>query len=110
MVIAFDLDGTLASGPFDKAGPRPHMVKMARILSRLGYKIIVVTARPESFRPRVEGWLEKASVPYSTLRMRPDGDNRPDDQLRADQTLDASILFDDKPDNCGATRAKCVLV
>lgn len=110
MIVAFDVDGTLAEGPFDKTGPRGSLVRLVRGLQRAGVSVVVVTARPESFRSQLQSWLRRHAIPYNDLRMRQSGDNRADELLRADQTRDAAILFDDKYANCEATRAKCVLV
>lgn len=115
MVVAFDVDGTLAQGPFvperiRDLEPRPHVIRTLRGLSRAGTKIIVVTARPENFRADTEWWLRRHAIPYHTLRMRGQEDNRPDPELRAEQAADASVLFDDKPQNCARFAGRCVEV
>lgn len=115
MAVAFDIDGTLAESPFDPKRirdmrPRSGTIRTLRGLSRAGIKIIIVTARPENFRADTEWWLRRHAIPYHTLRMRGQGDNRPDPALRAEQAVDASVLFDDKPDNCARFEGKCVKV
>jgi uncharacterized HAD superfamily protein len=115
MVVAFDIDGTLAQGPFlpnnvRQMAPRPEIIRLLRTLSRAGIQIIVVTARPEAYRPDTEWWLRRHAIPYRILRMRRSGDNRPDPALRAEQVADATILFDDKPDNCAQVAVRCVKV
>ncbi len=115
MAVAFDIDGTLAQGPFvperiRELEPRPHVIRTLKGLSRAGMKIIVVTARPESYREDTEWWLRRHGIPYHTLRMRGSGDNRPDPALRAEQVSDATFLFDDRADNCDQVAARCVRV
>jgi|AACY02.9.fsa_nt_gi Predicted hydrolases of the HAD superfamily len=115
MAVAFDIDGTLAQGPFvperiRELEPRPHVIRTLKGLSRAGMKIIVVTARPESYREDTEWWLRRHGIPYHTLRMRGSGDNRPDPALRAEQVADATFLFDDRADNCDQVAARCVRV
>jgi hypothetical protein len=73
-------------------------------------KIIVVTARPESYREDTEWWLSRHAIPYRILRMRRSGDSRPDPALRAEQAADATVLFDDRADNCAQVAARCVRV
>ena len=115
MAVAFDIDGTLAEGPFDPGRirdmrPRSDVISTLRMLSRAGIKIIVVTARPEAYRADTEWWLRRHAISYHTLRMRGQGDNRPDSALRAEQAADASVLFDDKPDNCARFAGRCIEV
>ena len=73
-------------------------------------KIMIVTARPERYRAETEAWLRRHAIVHDILRMRKRGDNRPDSALRAEQSSGASVLFDDKPDNCSRVSAPCVLV
>jgi len=115
MIVAFDIDGTLAQGPFvperiRDLEPRPHVIRTLRGLSRAGMKIIVVTARPEVYREDTEWWLRRHAIPYRILRMRSGGDSRPDPALRAEQAADATFLFDDRADNCAQVSARCVRV
>jgi uncharacterized HAD superfamily protein len=115
LVVAFDIDGTLAQGPFlpnnvRQMSPRPEMVGLLRRLRRAGIQIMVVTARPERYRDDTEWWLRRQAIPYLILRMRESGDNRPDPALRAEQVSGATILFDDKPENCAQVAVRCVRV
>jgi uncharacterized HAD superfamily protein len=115
MVVAFDIDGTLAQAPFlpnnvRQMAPRPEMIRLLRTLSRAGIQIMVVTARPERYRADTEWWLRRQAIPYHTLRMRSGGDNRPDPALRAEQVADATVLFDDKLENCAQVASRCVRV
>ncbi len=114
-VVAFDIDGTLAESPFDPERirdmrPRSDVISVLRMLSKAGMKIMIVTARPEAYRLDTEWWLRRHAIPYHTLRMRGRRDNRPDPALRAEQAAAASVLFDDKPDNCARFAGRCVRV
>lgn len=62
------------------------------------------SGRCESVRKKTEKWLLKYDIEYSNLKMRPTGDNTPDDQLK-EKWLDEAIadgkiidmVFDDRP-------------
>jgi uncharacterized HAD superfamily protein len=115
MVVAFDIDGTLAQAPFlpnnvRQMAPRPEIIRLLRTLSKAGIQIIVVTARPEAYRLDTEWWLRRHAIPYHTLRMRSGGDSRPDPTLRAEQVAGATVLFDDKLENCAQAGVRCVRV
>lgn len=115
MVVSFDIDGTLAEGPFDKGGieamaVRRGLVRTLRLLYKAGYRIRVVTARPDMYREATVRWLRRHAVPYHELRMRAGGDDRPDPELRAEQAAGSVVLFDDKPDNCARFAGRCVRV
>ncbi len=113
--ISFDIDETLAEGPFDKErvegmAAKGVLIRVLRALYRAGYRIRVVTARPEMYRDPTLRWLRRHAVPYHELRMRADGDDRPDSELRAEQAAGSVVLFDDKPDNCARFTGRCVKV
>lgn len=62
------------------------------------------SGRCESVRKKTEKWLEKHSIYYSSLKMRPIGDSTPDDQLKEMWLHDAKLkgekidfVFDDRP-------------
>ena len=114
-IVSFDIDGTLAEGPFDKGGieemaVRRGVVRTLRALYRAGYRVRVVTARPDIYKEATIRWLRRNAVPYHELRMRGSGDNRPDSELRAEQASGSVVLFDNKPDNCARFAGRCVRV
>ena len=114
-VVSFDIDGTLSEGPFDKGrveamAVREGVVRTLRLLYRAGYRIRIVTARPDVYRDGTVRWLRRHAVPYHELRMRAGGDNRPDPELRSEQAAGSVVLFDDKPDNCARFAGRCVEV
>ena len=113
--VSFDIDGTLAEGPFRPEdilamGTRSHIIHVLRLLYKAGYRVRVVTARPDRYKEQTLAWLRRNAIPYHELRMRVDGDNRPDPDLRAEQAKGSVVLFDDKPDNCDRFGGRCVRV
>ena len=69
-----------------------------------GYQVEIWSGRCESVREKTESWLNKNEIFYKNLKMRPIGDNTPDDKLK-EKWLDEAILqgktidfvFDDRP-------------
>lgn len=59
--VAFDLDGTLAKWNGGRAigAAIPQMVELARDYLRMGYLVVIYTARPEEHRPLINGWLQE---------------------------------------------------
>ena len=113
--VSFDIDGTLAEGSFAPGNilsmrTRPAIIHVLRVLMKTGYRIRIVTARPERYRDDTVAWLRRHAVPYHEIRMRSMSDNRPDPALRAEQTDGVRVHFDDKPENCAAVRVRCVRV
>jgi len=123
-IVIVDLDGTLAdvrhrlhfiqgSGKkrwkrFFQAqendAPVAPLVTRVRELSR-EHEIVIVTARPDVCRDGTERWLEKHSIPYSRMFMRPSGDHRPDYIVKR-EVLDTigrervCMVFEDRPLVC----------
>ena len=65
MVVAFDLDDTLARGcyPSPEIGqPIPLALEGVAYYAGLGYEILVYTARPESHKQRIWEWLEQHGI------------------------------------------------
>lgn len=104
--IICDLDGTLAS-----CGWRTHFVSAAKgerkdwksffggiwadaivpevnehlVQARLeGWKIILVSGRPDTYRAATEKWLEDHEVAWDRLLMRPAGDFREDSLVKSE--------------------------
>lgn len=71
---------------------------------RSGITIILLTGRPEAYRPHTERWLEKHNIPYDVLLMRPDEDWRPGAivkeeifRMEIDHSYDITVAIDDNP-------------
>ncbi len=85
--IVCDLDGTLAllngRNPYDASRCEEDLVNepVADILRTYflnGYDILLASGRSEQHRPQTERWLQKHSIQYTALYMRPMGDVRKD--------------------------------
>ena len=48
------------------------------------FDILIVTARGEPYRRTTRDWLHKYSICYTQLFMRPEGDYRPDVEVKSD--------------------------
>jgi predicted kinase len=55
-----------------------------------GDKIVLLSGRGEEFRPQTQSWLAAHDVPYDELWMRPAGDGRRDDLVKA-ELFDAHV-------------------
>jgi hypothetical protein len=66
------------------------------------FDIVLVSGRGEEYRQVTEEWLERNNVTYSKLFMRPAGDFRPDDEIKAEladeveKTYKILGVFDDR--------------
>lgn len=125
--IVFDIDGTLVDvssvrhhvlgGPennyrkdFDafhreavNCPPIKWVKNMAWDKYMMGYKILLVTARNEKYRPPTSWWIADNNVPSHGLWMRADRDMRPDYEIKK-EILDRLLLrfdireaYDDNP-------------
>jgi FMN phosphatase YigB (HAD superfamily) len=100
-IVVFDLDGTLANiehrvhyikgkkprwDLFFEAcvddEPEPAIIQLAQLLYER-YIIWIFSGRSDATREATTVWLLKHGVPYNFLRMRVDGDNTPDAELKA---------------------------
>lgn len=92
--VMCDIDGTLAlhdgRGPYDfeRCGEDRlnTPVRRALVSFRLANDdfIVLLSGRDEEYRPQTEAWLARHAVPYDELWMRPAGDRRRDDIVKAE--------------------------
>lgn len=92
--IMCDIDGTLAihgnRSPYDFARcGEDHLntpVRRALASFRLANddRIVLLSGRGEEYRAHTEAWLARHQVPYDELWMRPAGDSRRDDVVKAE--------------------------
>lgn len=129
--VIFDIDGTIADcshrrhfldGPkknwnafyeaLDEDKPKFNVIRQIDLFRRWygeDLHIVFVTGRPEKYRARTVRWLVReldADTPIpcgTTLFMRPDGDNTPDDILKKEIYLEkiapfynVELVFDDR--------------
>lgn len=108
-----DIDGTVAHmngkrGPFDwkKVGlddPDHPMISTLQALKSTGAEIIAVSGRDASCRTETEEWLKKHEVPFDTLFMRPEKDQRKDSLIKEEiynnhirDNYNVVMIFDDR--------------
>lgn len=66
-------------------------------------KLILVSARPETYREKTVAWLAEHGIVYDALYMRPEGDSRPDTEIKSEihdnhlNIYDIKAVFDDRP-------------
>ena len=102
--ILFDIDGTLAdlngrekflkqenpdwknfNAKIEEDVPNTPVVELYRTLYESGkFEIILVSGRQERLRKVTETWLAWHEIPFDTLLMRPDADQRPDSAVKQD--------------------------
>lgn len=115
MLIAFDLDGTLADlthrlhfiekSPKDWDGffaacaddkPIYEVIAMLKAAFVADHRIEIWSGRSDVVRKETEKWLNLYGIPYELLRMRKAGDHREDKEVKG-EWLDA-LSISRKPD------------
>jgi len=123
--IIFDLDGTLADiedrrqlctkengkmdwnkffDPENIKLDKPNMpvIMMAQALTAFGYKIAIFSGRSARTEDATKDWLHKQDVKFDILKMRPERNFRPDEQLKLEWLNDmdwkdnVEMVFDDR--------------
>jgi len=117
-VVIFDLDGTLADikwrrhfvegekpdwrAFFDAMGDDQVNQPVATLYRTLWqsrqFQMYIVSGRPEMYKRLTELWLTLNNIEFHRLYMRPDGEQRPDDQVKEEmlrniQNEGRTILF-----------------
>lgn len=122
-IVVCDIDGTVADGEHRvhhlegekkdwktyfslMGGDRPqHEVYTAAMEEAVANdgELIFVSARPEDYRKETEDWLHKHGMDYMHLIMRPQGNKRPDTEVKQ-KVLDKYLknynivkVYDDRP-------------
>jgi FMN phosphatase YigB (HAD superfamily) len=128
--IVFDMDGTLSDHShrlhlvtgenkdydkyFDLCGEdKPHwpVVNMLSILNMFGHRIEIWTGRPQHKVNQTMDWMAAHGIDLMHLKkMRPDGDYRPDFELKGqwleEELIKPSITFEDRPSMVQFWRSK----
>ena len=124
-IVCIDIDGTLSDHShrkefvetkpknwekffegMDKDPLNKWCWELMTAMSSAGFKIILLTGRPDKYREVTEKWLEEYDVPYDKLIMRKEGDHRDDTivkkELIEENFLKGQILFvvDDRSRVC----------
>jgi len=102
--IIFDIDGTLSElngrekwihcekpdwkaffDHMDEDLPNTPVVTLYRTLYETKkFELIIVSGRSEKYRKVTESWLAWHEIPFDTLLMRKDNDNRADEEIKQD--------------------------
>lgn len=101
--VVFDIDGTLADYThraehlvppnrdmavyFSKMGDDPPITAVVALLIEAygnGYKVVLVTGRPEQYYKTTFRWLTSQNIPFDALFLRPRDDWRPGVDVRRD--------------------------
>ena len=123
--IIFDLDGTLADiedrrqlctkengkmdwnkffDPKNIKLDKPNMpvIMMAQALTAFGYKIAIFSGRSARTEDATKDWLHEQDIKFDILKMRPERNFRPDEQLKLewlnnmDWKNNVEAVFDDR--------------
>ena len=125
-IVIFDLDGTLADTSHRlhfirsaEAGFKPDwdaffdacsddtplwpFIVLGQELSRAGHPIIIVTGRSARVRDKTLAWLTAHNFPAAQILMRPEGNFKPDDEIKREwfeasglKPQDISYVFEDR--------------
>lgn len=119
--VIFDIDGTLSSvahraglvpedwsrfhGSMILDAPIEHSVRKLKEHRAAGDKVLLLSMRPERFRPHTERWLRDHNIPYTQLFLRPELDYRSSDaaklaifQEQIEPNYDVAAAYDDRED------------
>jgi len=75
-----------------------------------GHDIVILTGRPDKYRPQTEAWIKQHRVPAVEVLMRRAGDTRPDFQAKADlmrellKRREVVLALDDREPVCDEYR------
>lgn len=92
--------------------PMLDAVAMVNALRSHGFRIVIMTSRPEKWRKDTEWWLKANSIKFDELLMRPDPDHQSSPAVKTmlakqrfgDTLAEVIMLIDDRADVCGAFR------
>jgi uncharacterized HAD superfamily protein len=136
-IVLVDVDGTLADvrhrlhhirgekkknwkaffEGMDRDTPIASTVAWVQSLAQ-NHDIIITTGRPEEYRERTIAWLKKCQIPFADVFMRPNGDHRPDYELKKEALRRwpkkrIKLVIEDRPPVCDMwlnEGIRCVLV
>lgn len=113
--IVVDIDGTIAQfnpdsprSPYDYSRLHEDILDDAvattvAMYYRHGYRVILLTGRPDDYRSETEKWLAENRVDYDQLIMRKSGDKRRDTVIKQEEieglNYNIKIVFEDRPRN-----------
>ncbi|EHJ94817.1 phosphatase domain-containing protein [Vreelandella boliviensis] len=56
------------------------VAKLVKILKTQGQQIVICSGRPDSHREHTQRWLERHTIPFDAMYLRPEGDDHVDDE------------------------------
>ncbi|EHA14224.1 MULTISPECIES: HAD family acid phosphatase [unclassified Halomonas] len=64
------------------------IAKLVNILKAQGQQIVICSGRPDSHREHTLRWLERHSIPFDAMYLRPEGDDHVDDETVKEALLE----------------------
>lgn len=83
--------------------PRTEIISKVLDKIKLGYELIYVSGRPESYREETIKWMRKHDIPTAPILMRRSNDKRPDTEVKQEiydkylKHYQIDCVFDDRP-------------
>lgn len=74
--------------------PIRNTITVLRTLHDAGYEIVLASGRGEVAREATIAWLDRHGVPWNRLILRSPGDERHDDEVKAEMVLDHGLTPD----------------
>ncbi|TVP47637.1 MAG: polynucleotide kinase [Halomonas sp.] len=56
------------------------VARLVKILKAQGQQIVICSGRPDSHRKHTQRWLERHTIPFDAMYLRPEGDDHVDDE------------------------------
>lgn len=56
------------------------VARLVKILKAQGQQIVICSGRPDSHREHTQRWLERHTIPFDAMYLRPEGDDHVDDE------------------------------
>lgn len=92
----------------------PQVTKLVARFNRINVSVIIVSAREAKWGFLTALWLSEQTVQYEDMYLRPDGDYRPDHEIKADMAAiigrkyDVILAIDDRDDVLTVWRAHAI--
>jgi hypothetical protein len=91
-----------------KDPPKQHIVEVAKAMVDARHNVIIVSAREETYRPRIVQWLRYQSIEFDALYLRKEKDYREDSLIKEEILQEIIRDFGKKPDLVFDDRARVV--
>lgn len=64
------------------------VARLVKILKAQGQQIVICSGRPDSHRAHTQRWLERHTIPFDAMYLRPEGDDHVDDEAVKEALLE----------------------